>query len=209
MVNLTKFYSIVSGGQIFQKVYGHSSSEKTSVTSAAAEDRLWEAEPAKRRRKPPRHWWEVNSAAGVLGSTSSPPQQLHRKEPKPKKELEKQPNPGLGAPKQGNVAAGSKPLGGAPVPPVKPPSSLKTVKRSLATLNNINTSGVGTTSVVTNRGAHQSNKRNVMPRPAEKDAEFIPAALFSSDNDGDAGECSGTRLNHKTLQDGKCQPDGM
>ncbi|XP_037549889.1 proteoglycan 4 [Nematolebias whitei] len=201
--------SINSGGEVFQKVYGYSSSEKTSVTSTAAEDRLWEVEPAKRRRKPPSQWWEVNNAAGVLESTSSRPQQLHHKEPKPKKELEKQPNPGLGTPKKGNEAAGSKPPGGAPVPSLKPPSKLKTVKCSLPTFNN--TSGVGTTSVVTNRDAHQSNKRNITPRPAEKDAEFISPALFSSDKDvlcGVVGKRSGTQLNHKTLQDRKCQSDG-
>lgn len=65
--------------------------------------------------------------------------------------------------------------------------------------------------MVTNRDERRSNKRNVTPRPAEEDTEFISAAPFSREKDvlcGDVGESSGTPLNQNTLQDRKCRSEG-
>ncbi|XP_008295691.1 neurofilament heavy polypeptide isoform X2 [Stegastes partitus] len=165
-------HSLNSGGQLFQRVYHHTPDKKLSSTPAAPAfskqpKELREAEPSKRRRKPPGSWWMVDDMAEDLESVSSQPQQLHPEQPKPRKDRKKQSkqskSPGLGIPKNGNMAASPKPPGGAPVPPLNamPLSTPKTVKRSLATFKDIFTSVAETPTVVSNRSARQKNKRNV------------------------------------------------
>ncbi|XP_030612585.1 uncharacterized protein LOC115799515 isoform X1 [Archocentrus centrarchus] len=172
--------SLNSGGRIFQRVYHHNSNEKLSVTPEAPvsqrqpKEQLTEANPAKRRRRVPGNWWVANSMDADLENRSSQPQQLHPKGPKPNKERKKPSkqsrSPRLGVPKNGNAAVLLKPLGGAPVPPLKPKSLLtpKTVKRSLATFKDIFTSVTESPTVVSSRGRRQTNRCNVTPRPDEK-----------------------------------------
>lgn len=104
------------------------------------------------------------------------------------------------------MAVSSKPLGGAPVTPlrVKPLSAPKTVKRSLATFKDIFTSVTETPTVVSSRDAGQSNRCKVAARPAEE----VAATDFSTTEKEilsmDAGES-----NHETPQDSKHQSENM
>ncbi|XP_017261898.2 serine/arginine repetitive matrix protein 1 [Kryptolebias marmoratus] len=170
--------SLHSGGQIFQRVYHNSSSENISVPSSAPEDQPRNPELPKRRRKPPQNWWEV-------GPASSPPQRLHSKEPEPQGELKKphkQQKPGLGA-----AAAGCKPPGGALATPLRPLATPKSSKRSEAAIRDIFTSAAETPAPLASRGAHQSKRRLVTPRPAAQE----DAGSTAGSRDG--GERSGAQ----------------
>lgn len=168
----------LTGDQVFQRVYHHVSNEKLSITPAAVSPR-----GSSRRRKYPGNWWAVDGTSKDVESISSQPQQ---QEPKPRKERKKQSkqsrSPRLGTPKNGNVAVSSKPLGGAPVPllKVKPLSTPKSVKRSLA----------------------QNNRRKVTERPAEEVTVTDCTALSMTD----AGESS-SPPDHEDPQDSKYQSD--
>ncbi len=101
------------------------------------------------------------------------------------------------------MAVSSKPLGGAPLTPlrVKPLSAPKTIKRSLATLNDIFTSVMETPTVVSSRDAGQNNRRNVAARPAEEVAATDSTAekhILSMD---------ASESNHETPQDSKRQSE--
>ncbi|XP_040921200.1 enolase-phosphatase E1 isoform X2 [Toxotes jaculatrix] len=208
--------SLNSGRQVFQNVYHHVSNQKMSNTPAAASPRrpqeeLRPAEPEKRKRKPPGNWWTLNNMSEDLEDISSQPQQLNPKQPKSRKERKKKSkqskSPGLGTPKNGNVAVSSKPLGGAHVTPVKlkPLSAPKTVKRSLATFKDIFTSATETPTVVSSRNTGQNNRRNVAARPAVEVTVTDCAAVCT-----DAGEFKSTQNsppNHDTAQDSNCQPE--
>ncbi|XP_060920810.1 titin homolog [Labrus mixtus] len=161
-------HSLSTGEEVFHRVYHHVSTEKQYVTPAPTTPRrpreqLRTAESDKRRRKRPGNWWAVDGPTEEAENISSKPQQ----EPKPKKERKKESKQSrgskLGAPKNGNVAVSSKPPEGAAVPPLKgkPLSALKTVKRSLATFEDIFTSAAETSTVESSRGAVQKNTRKV------------------------------------------------
>ncbi|XP_038584420.1 titin homolog isoform X2 [Micropterus salmoides] len=153
-------HSLSSGDHVFQRVYRHVSNEKLSskpdpVSPRRPREQLRAAEPEKRQRKPPSKWWTVD---GMSKDVESIPSQ-----PKPHKERKKQSkmsrSPGLGTPKNGNMAVSSKPLGGTPVPlKVKTLSAPKTVKRSMATFEDIFTSVTETPRVVSSREAGQNNR---------------------------------------------------
>lgn len=168
----------VAGDRIFQRVYHHNSNEKLSVTpkTPVSGRQSKERVAAKRRSRAPGNWWMVNNMSADLENTCSQPQQLHQLHPKgskPNKERKKpskqSKSPRLGVPKNGNAAVLLKPLGGAPVPPLKPKSLLtpKTVKRSLATFKDIFTSVTESPTVVGSRDRRQTNRCNVSnPDPA-------------------------------------------
>lgn len=208
-------HSLNSGDQVFQTVYHHIPTEKMSKTAAPVSPRgsmeqLGAAEPERRRRKPPGNWWMANGQAEDVKSISSQPQQ---QEPKPRKERRKQSkqsrSPGLGIPKNGNMALLSKPLAGAPVPP--PLSAPKTVKRSLATFKDIFSSATETPSSSSSRKAGQHDGRKVSAHPAVEVTVTDCTTLSKNDEEilsMDAGDCN-SPPNHVALQDSKCQSEHM
>ncbi|XP_036935233.1 muscle M-line assembly protein unc-89 [Acanthopagrus latus] len=160
------------GDQVFQRVYHHVPNEKASASPAPVSPRgqreqLRSVEPGKRRRRPTGNWWIVNGLSEDVDSVSLPPQQQG---PKPRKDRKKQAkqsrSPGLGTPINGNMVVSPKPQGGAPVPrlKVKPLSSPKTVKRSLAMFNDISTSVTPT--IVSSKETGQRKKCKVTAHPA-------------------------------------------
>ncbi|XP_041670688.1 inner centromere protein [Cheilinus undulatus] len=156
-----RHHSLSTGDQVFQRVYHHVSADKQPITPVPASpigqrDQLREAESQKRRRKPPGNWWAADGKTQEVENISQPQQKA--KAQKERKKQSKQSRPSkLGTPKNGNVAASSKPQEGASVPPltVKPLSAPKTVKRSLATFKDIFTSAAETPVVLSCRGAGQ------------------------------------------------------
>ncbi|KAM4533965.1 uncharacterized protein PAE49_022287 [Odontesthes bonariensis] len=209
-------HGVSSGGHIFQRVYHHGSSDKIAapVSHRQHKEELREEEPAKRRRKPPGNWWTIDSVGDYWQSSSTQPQQPHPKEPKPRQERRKQSKQrksnGLDVSRKAIVLFPSKPPGGAPMPPLKPLSAPKTVKRSLATFKDIFTSVTETPIVVDNRDAHQSNGCNVISHPAEEVSAIDFPTCSRTDKDvlgGDVGGCRGTQPNHSTPQDRGCQSD--
>ncbi|KAM9713322.1 uncharacterized protein ACNS7B_023551 isoform 2-T2 [Menidia menidia] len=201
-------HSLSSGGQIFQRVY-HGSSDKISAPASPKQPReqLTEAEAGKRRRRPPGTWWSLKSGAKDSESVDTQPQNPTPKGPKGRQRKKSQPkqrkSSGLGAPQNGNVLVPVKPAGGAPVPPLSAP---KTVKRSLATFKNIFTSGIETPSAVSDRDAHQSSRCHVTPHPAEviSATSFITGSRAEEDKaDGAIAGCT----DHDAPQDGECQSE--
>uniref|UniRef100_A0A3Q1FGV1 Uncharacterized LOC110961908 n=2 Tax=Acanthochromis polyacanthus TaxID=80966 RepID=A0A3Q1FGV1_9TELE len=217
-------HSLNSGDQLFQRIYHHTPNKSLSVTPAAPlspsrpEEQLKEAEPTKRRRKPPGNWWMTDvTTEDVESVPASQPQQLHPKQPKPRKERKAKSkpsrSPGLGVPKNGNMAASPKPLGGAAVPPLNtmPLSAPKTVKRSLATFKDIFTSGTETLTVVSSRNAPQKNKRKVSSHPAGDVSATDDTPHRNTDTDvlgtdADRRSQSGHH-NEENPQSRVCQPD--
>ncbi|XP_026220016.1 muscle M-line assembly protein unc-89 isoform X2 [Anabas testudineus] len=191
---------ISSGNQVFQRVYHNVSNDKMSGTPASVsprrnEQQLREGETDKRRRKPPGSWWLVNGMSNVECS-SSQPQQLHHKEPRPckggRKPNKRSRSPRLGTPKNGNMAVLSKPLMGSSTPStpslkLKPLSAPKTVKRSLAMFTDIFTSATETETVMSKKDTCQNNRRNVTAHPAEEVGVLLQ--------------------NHDTPPDSKCQSE--
>ncbi|GAA6214990.1 microtubule-associated protein 1B-like [Lates japonicus] len=202
--------SLNSGDQVFQRVYQHVSNDKKSSTPAPVtprrpQEQLRAAE-LQRRRKPPGNWWMANGTSDDRESISSQPQQFNPKEPKPHKERKKHGrSPRLGTPKNGNMAVSSKPPGGAHVSPVKvkPLSTPKTIKRSLATFKDIFTSSAETPAVVSRKDTGRNNRRNVA-------ASVTPSKTDKAVLSMDAGEFRSTQnspVDHDPPQDNKCQPE--
>ncbi|XP_054893895.1 protein IWS1 homolog isoform X2 [Poeciliopsis prolifica] len=159
--------SLNSRGELFQKVYHHTSSHASRTCQQ--KEQLRETEPTKRRRKPPNDWWAVPKADD-LETIDSQPRQPPLNDPKPPKKWEKQPKQSpfrLSAPKNGNVA--SKTPGGAPEAPVKPLSAPKIVKDSLATFKDALV--VEPPSAVTNRHVNRCEMRNVTSQPSEESVD--------------------------------------
>ncbi|KAM4718043.1 uncharacterized protein FYW61_015982 isoform 2-T2 [Anableps anableps] len=210
-------HSLNSGGELFQKVYHHTSLKKKSTTSTAPESRmcqgkeqLTETEPTKRRRKPVGDWWTVPTEPDDLESINSQPQQPPLKEPRPQKKREKRPketSSSLGSPKNSNVA--SKTPGGAPVTLVKPLSAPKTIKRSLPTFKHILTSVVETPTAATSGDAQQCKRRCVTSQPSEENADTGSVTCSRPDADVHSGADvdESTQPNQGSSQDRRCQTD--
>ncbi|XP_029314178.1 proteoglycan 4 isoform X2 [Cottoperca gobio] len=202
-----------SGEQVFQRVYHNVSITRAPAGPTAPREQLRAAEPDRRRRKAPGSWWTVNDMYENTESISSPPQQ---QEPKPHQERKprskRRRSPRLGTPKNGNMAVSSKPLGGAPVPlpKLRPLSTRKTVKRSLAP--STDTSVTETTNVGSTETG-QKSRRKVTSRPAEEVIATDCTVFSKTDKDilsVDAGECRSTQdslPHHETPQDSKCQSE--
>lgn len=169
------------------------SSTPTSDSPRRLQQQLREGEADKRRRKPPGNWWLVNGVSEDMEHSSSQPQKLNQKEPKPRKERKNQSkqsrSPRLGTPKNGNMAVSSKPLGGTSMPSLKPKplSAPKTVKCSLATFKDIFTSATETETEMNNRDMRENNRHNVHGHSAEEVSVFLQ--------------------NHDTPLDSKCQSE--
>lgn len=192
----------VTGGQIFHRVYHHTSNENISITAAAAaaavsprqpKEQLGEAGPAKWKRKPQGNRWMVDSMSEDFESISSQSQQLPSKEAKPRKERKKLSKQSKSS-KKGTMAASSKPLGGALVTSqkTKPDSFPKT----------------GTSSPVTSKDKRQNKRGNVTLYPAEENSPTDCATQSKTDTDVlcmDIGVSMDSSL-HKT-QDRICQQE--
>ncbi|XP_056221085.1 protein piccolo [Seriola aureovittata] len=207
--------SLNPGEQLFQRVYNHVSGTPGCLSPRRPLEKHRAAGRERRSRKPPGNWWTVNDMSEDVGSTSSQPQQLNPKEPKPRKDRKKQSrSPRLGAPKNGNMLVSSKPLGGAHVSPlkVKPLSAPKTVKRSLAMFKEIFTSGAETPTVLSSRDKGQNNTHNVNAPPAEEVTVTDCYTVSRTDKEIlslDASEFRSSQnssINHGVPQD-KCQPE--
>ncbi|XP_074477880.1 uncharacterized protein LOC141759590 isoform X2 [Sebastes fasciatus] len=216
LVLTQRSHSLISGEQVFQRVYHHTSSERLSITPASVsprgpQEQLRAAESGKRRRKTPGNWWTVDDVHEDVESISSQPKQKQKQKREPHQERKKQSrSPRLGTPKNGNVAVSSKP---APMLEMTPLSAPKTVKRSLATFKDILESVTETPTVVSRREVGQRNRRKVAARPAEEVA--ASDCPISSKTDGgifsmDAGEPRNTDNsppNHEIPPDSRCQSE--
>lgn len=206
-------HSLNSGDQVFQKVYHHNSTEKTSKTAAPVSSRgpreqLRPADTEKRRRKRPSNWWEVNGPSEDVESISSQPQQQELKPREERKKQSKQSkSPGLKSTKKGKMAASSEPLGGAPVPP--PLSAPKTIKRSLATFKDIFTSVTETPTAVSRKEAGQINRRKASAHPAVEVTVTDCSTLSKTNEEIPGTDAGGSNSppNHEVLQDSKFQSD--
>ncbi|XP_026148678.1 uncharacterized protein LOC113121998 isoform X2 [Mastacembelus armatus] len=168
-LDLVQSSSCSNADHLFWKNLLNISNKKMSNTQMPAYSRghgeqLREAQSEKRRRKPPGNWWEVGNTSADMECMSLQPHQLH--EPKPCKEKRKKSKRSksvLGSPKNGNISLSSKPLGGAPVPPLKTSQLLttRTVKSSLATFKDIFTSATQADSVVGNKVTPQNSRCNI------------------------------------------------
>ncbi|XP_007554530.1 titin homolog isoform X3 [Poecilia formosa] len=184
-------HSLNSRGELFQKVYHHSSTPASQTCQQ--KEQLRETEPTKRRRKPPSDWWAVTKSDDLETIDSQPPLNM----PKSQQKWEKRPKQSpfrLGAPKNGNVA--SKTPGGAPEAPVKPLSAPKVAKRSLATFKDPSV-------VVTNRLVHQCKMHNVMSQPSVESADTGPI----TGSRPDAGMHSGVDVDESTQPDQEASQD--
>lgn len=122
---------------MFEIVHPNTSAEETPPTSSTSaqmcREQPSETGSDKRRRKVPCDWWVVGNPVDEVAPLP-PPQQV--KPVKGRKKTQPGKASGLGTPISGNVTVSSKPAGGAPGPSrrVKPASSKKACKRSLAPL---------------------------------------------------------------------------
>lgn len=204
-LEITVECTFVVGGELFQKVYHHTSTPASQTCQQ--KEQLRETEPTKRRRKPPTDWWAVPKVDD-LETIDSQPRQPPLNDPKPHQKREKRPKQSpfrLGAPKNGNVA--SKTPGGAPEAPAKPLSAPKIVKCSLATFKD--PSVVETPTTVTNRHTHYCKMRDIMSQPSEESADTGPITGSRPDADmhsgADVDEC--TQPNQEVSLDRQSQAE--
>ncbi|XP_029385162.1 uncharacterized protein LOC115061077 isoform X2 [Echeneis naucrates] len=201
--------SLNSEEQVFQRVYHPVSNRKNSVTSVPVSPRgplmhLRVAEPEKRRRKPPGEWWTVDDKPKDTESISAQSQQLNPKVTKSGKERKKQAKQsrcaGLGTPKNGNMAVSSKPPGGAHVTrlKLKPKSTPKTLKHTLAIFKEITTSAAETPMAARSKDRNDNDGHNM--HPGEDAAKDIGSM--------DANELRNTQnisIAQDSQQDNSCQ----
>ncbi|XP_035474506.1 uncharacterized protein si:ch211-161h7.4 isoform X2 [Scophthalmus maximus] len=219
-------HSLSSGDRVIQKVYHRTSNEKLSNTPAPVRperppEPLTAVDPEKRTRITPRSWWTVNDMSKEEQSISSLPQLPRLKEPKSGEKTNKRSktkpsrSPGLRTPKNGNVTARLKPLGGAHVllQKLKPMCTPKTVKRSLATFKDIFMSASETPTTVSGRNASQRNTLSVAACTAEEAPATYPVTQGRAEEDGNnvnAGEFRSTQNsppNQDVLRDDRCHPE--
>ncbi|XP_042173187.1 serine/arginine repetitive matrix protein 2 isoform X1 [Oncorhynchus tshawytscha] len=145
---------------------------------------------SRRRRKAPGNWWVTNNPPENADSTSSFPQQP---QPYPKKPSPPQPQPNpktrkverskfLGPPQNGNTASSTRP-GGVQTPlKRKDLSAPKTVKRSLATIGAVFSSGRGALPLATVRSStwQTLGRKTLFPRAPEEQSAQSPSIGLSS-----------------------------
>ncbi|XP_064797207.1 serine/arginine repetitive matrix protein 2 [Oncorhynchus masou masou] len=163
----------------------------TTVTPSRQWRQAMEApEKRSRRRKAPGNWWVTNNPPENADSTSSFPQQP---QPYPKKPSPPQPHPNpktrkvergkfLGPPQNGNTASSTRP-GGVQTPlKRKHLSAPKTVKRSLATIGAVFSSGTGALPVATVRSStwQALGRKTLFPRAPEEQSAQSPSIGLSS-----------------------------
>nr|XP_046211344.1 serine/arginine repetitive matrix protein 1 isoform X2 [Oncorhynchus gorbuscha] len=147
-------------------------------------------EKRSRRRKAPENWWVTSNPPENADSTSSLPQQP---QPYPKKPSPPQPQPNpktrkverskfLGPPQNGNTTSLTRP-GGVQTPlKRKDLSAPKTVKRSLATIGAVFSSGRGALPVATVRSITRQTlgRKTLFPRAPEEQSAQSPSIGLSS-----------------------------
>ncbi|XP_031692339.1 serine/arginine repetitive matrix protein 2 isoform X1 [Oncorhynchus kisutch] len=145
---------------------------------------------SRRRRKAPGNWWVTNNPPENADSTSSFPQQP---QPYPKKPSPPHPQPNpktrkversmfLGPPQNGNTASSTQPGGGQTPLKRKDLSAPKTVKRSLATIGAVFSSGRGALPVATVRSStwQTLGRKTLFPRAPEEQSAQSPSTGLSS-----------------------------
>ncbi|XP_064875257.1 serine/arginine repetitive matrix protein 2 isoform X2 [Oncorhynchus nerka] len=147
-------------------------------------------EKRSRRRKAPGNWWVTNNPPENADSTSSFPQQPL---PYPKKPSPPQPQPNpktrkverskfLGPPQNGNTASSTRP-GGVQTPLMrKDLSAPKMVKRSLASIGSVFSSGRGALPVATVRSSTRQTlgRKTLFPIAPEEQSAQSPSIGLSS-----------------------------